>query len=65
MFSFFLLTQRYILITSLILLSTGCVSNNYEIYLGNKDSGKIDNFDSLEIRKRHLDYLNPLRQETG
>ena len=65
MFSFFLLTQRYILITSLILLSTGCVSNNYEIYLGNKDSGKIDNFDSLEIRKRHLDYLNALRQERG
>ena len=65
MFSFFLLTQRYILITSLILLSTGCVSYNYEIYLGNKDSGKIDNFDSLEIRKRHLDYLNALRQERG
>lgn len=65
MFSFFLLTQRYILITSLILLSTGCVSNNYEIYLGNKDSGKIDNFDSLEIRKRHLDYLNAIRQERG
>ena len=65
MFSFFLLTQRYILITSLILFSTGCVSNNTEIYLGNKDSGKIDNFDSLEIRKRHLDYLNALRQERG
>ena len=65
MFSFFLLTQRYILITSLILFSTGCVSNNHEIYLGNKDSGKIDNFDSLEIRKRHLDYLNALRQERG
>ena len=65
MFSFFLLTQRYILITSLILFSTGCVSTNYEIYLGNKDSGKIDNFDSLEIRKRHLDYLNALRQERG
>ena len=65
MFSFFLLTLRYILITSLILFSTGCVSNNDEIYLGNKDSGKIDNFDSLEIRKRHLDYLNALRQERG
>ena len=65
MFRLFLLTQRYILITSLILFSTGCISNNDEIYLGNKDSGKIDNFDSLEIRKRHLDYLNALRQERG
>ena len=51
--------------TSFIILSIGCVSNNDEIYLGNKDSGRIVNLDSIEIRKRHLDYLNALRQERG
>ena len=50
---------------SFILFSIGCVSNNDEIYTGNKDSGRIENFDSVEIRKRHLDYLNALRQERG
>ena len=65
MFKIFLLKKRFIFVTSFILLCIGCVSNNKEIYIGNKDSGKIDNFDSLEIRKRHLDYLNALRQERG
>ncbi len=55
----------YILMTLFILLIIGCVSNNDEIFLGNQDSGRIDNFDSVEIRKRHLDYLNALRQERG
>ena len=50
--------MRYIFMTSFIILSIGCVSNKDEIYLGNKDSGRIENFDSVEIRKRHLDYLN-------
>ena len=67
MFKIFLLKKRYIYIfvTSFILLCIGCVSNNEEIYIGNKDSGRIENFDSEEIRKRHLDYLNALRQERG
>ena len=65
MFKIFLLKNRYIFVASFILLCIGCISNNEEIYIGNKDSGRIENFDSLEIRKRHLDYLNALRQERG
>ena len=65
MFKIFLLKKRYIFVTSFILLCIGCVSNNDEIYIGNKDSGRIENFDSVEIRKRHLDYLNAIRQERG
>ena len=65
MFKFFLLKKRYIFVTLFILLCIGCVSNNKEIYIGNKDSGRIENFDSVEIRKRHLDYLNAIRQERG
>ena len=65
MFKLFLLNKRYIFVTSFILLCIGCVSNNKEIYIGNKDSGRIENFDSVEIRKRHLDYLNAIRQERG
>ena len=65
MIKIFLLKKRYIFVTSFILLFIGCVSNNKEIYIGNKDSGRIENFDSVEIRKRHLDYLNAIRQERG
>ena len=65
MFKIFLLKKRYIFVASFILLCIGCVSNNKEIYIGNKDSGRIENFDSVEIRKRHLDYLNAIRQERG
>ena len=65
MFKFFLLKKRYIFVASFILLCIGCVSNIEEIYIGNKDSGRIENFDSVEIRKRHLDYLNAIRQERG
>ena len=65
MFKFFLLKKRYIFVASFILLCIGCVSNNEEIYIGNKDSGRIENFDSVVIRKRHLDYLNAIRQERG
>ena len=65
MFKIFLLKKRYIFVTSFILLCIGCVSNKEEIYIGNKDSGRIENFDSVEIRKRHLDYLNAIRQERG
>ena len=65
MFKIFLLKKRYIFVTLFILLCIGCVSNNQEIYIGNKVSGRIENFDSEEIRKRHLDYLNAIRQERG
>ena len=65
MFKIFLLKKRYIFVTSFILLCIGCVSNNKEIYIGKKDSGRIENFDSAEKRKRHLDYLNAIRQERG
>ena len=65
MFKIFILKKRYIFVTSFILLCIGCVSNNKEINIGNKDSRRIENFDSVEIRKRHLDYLNAIRQERG
>ena len=56
---------RIIFIYLLIVLNIGCVSNSVDIYKGKQDSGRIENFDSIEIRKRHLDYLNALRQERG
>ena len=56
---------RIIFIYLLIVLNIGCVSNSVDIYKGKQDSGRIENFDSIEIRKRHLDYLNALRQEMG
>ena len=65
MMNFFLTCMRYIFFISIILLNFGCVSNNGDIYKGKKDSGRIENFDPIEIRKRHLDYLNALRQERG
>ena len=65
MINFLFMQMRYIFFTSIILFSFGCVSNNGDIYKGNEDSGRIENFDPIEIRKRHLDYLNALRQERG
>ena len=65
MMNFFLTCMRCIFFISIILLNFGCVSNNGDIYKGKKDSGRIENFDPIEIRKRHLDYLNALRQERG
>ena len=65
MMNFFLTCMRYIFFISIILLNFGCVSNNGDIYKGKQDSGLIENFDPIEIRKRHLDYLNALRQERG
>ena len=56
---------RYIFFPAIILFSFGCVANYGDIYKGKQDSGKIENFDPVEIRKRHLDYLNALRQERG
>ena len=49
----------------LFLFNFGCVSNTGDIYEGRKNSGRIENFDHVEIRNRHLDYLNALRQERG
>ena len=57
--------MRCIFFTAIILLNLSCVSNNGDIYKGKQDSGRIENFDPIEIRKRHLDYLNALRQERG
>ncbi len=56
---------QFIFYITVLILNLGCVSNSGDIYKGNQDSGKIENFDPVEIRKRHLDYLNALRQEKG
>ena len=51
MFKIFLLKKRYIFVASFILLCIGCVSNNEEIYIGNKDSGRIENFAEIISEK--------------
>ena len=56
---------HYIFLAFIILFNFGCVSNTGDIYEGRKNSGRIENFDPVEIRNRHLDYLNALRQERG
>ena len=57
--------KNYIFLAFIVLFNFGCVSNTGDIYEGRKKSGRIENFDPVEIRNRHLDYLNALRQERG
>ena len=57
--------KHYIFLVFIILFNFSCVSNTGDIYEGRKKSGRIENFDPVEIRNRHLDYLNALRQERG
>ena len=65
MIKYLFIKTHYISIAFIILFNFGCVSNNGDIYKGKKDSGNIENFDAIEIRMRHLDYLNAIRQERG
>ena len=57
--------KHYIFLAFIFLFIFGCVSNTRDIYEGRKNSGRIENFDPVEIRNRHLDYVNALRQERG
>ena len=49
--------KHYIFLAFIFLFNFGCVSNTGDIYEGRKNSGRIENFDPVEIRNRHLDYL--------
>ena len=60
-----LIKTHYIFFAFIILFNFGCVSNTGDIYEGKNNSGRIENFNPVEIRNRHLDYLNALRQERG
>ena len=63
MFKIFLLKKRYIFVTSFFLLCIGCVSNNKEIYIGNKDSGRIENFE--QDCKNIISQLNTLLEQNN
>ncbi len=47
------------------LVFLGCVSSNSSVYESYEKSGIISNFDSSEIRLRHLDSINAIRLERG
>ena len=57
--------MRYLLISVFLILTSGCVANKDGIYQGFANSGKIDYYNAAEIRQRHLDSLNAIRQEKG
>lgn len=65
MINFFFSKKRLFLFFIITILNFGCISNSDDIYKGSQNSGSIKNFDPSEIRKRHIDYLNALRQEKG
>ena len=50
---------------SLLSLNSSCVSNLDGIYESYQKSGMINRYNSTDIRQRHLDSLNALRQENG
>ena len=56
---------RFLFFLSLLSLTFGCVSNKTGIYEGYQKSGKIEYYNATDIRQRHLDSLNALRQEKG
>ena len=63
MINHFSIIIRFIQLSLFLIIFSGCVNNNGDIYKNNQDSGRIENFDSVEIRKRHLDSLNAIRHE--
>ena len=65
MVNFSLPKKRLFIFFLINILNLGCISKSDDIYKGNQYSGSINNFDHAEIRKRHVDYLNALRQEKG
>ena len=57
--------KLFLIFLILFTLTLGCVSNNEGIYESHQKSGKIEYYNSTEIRQRHLDSLNALREEKG
>ena len=57
--------KLFLIFLTLFTLTLGCVSNNEGIYESHQKSGKIEYYNSTEIRQRHLDSLNALREEKG
>ena len=55
--------KLFLIFLILFTLTLGCVSNNEGIYESHQKSGKIEYYNSTEIRQRHLDSLNALREE--
>ena len=60
-----LIIGRFLFFMNVFSLNFGCVSDNTGIYESYQNSGKIEYFNSSEIRQRHLDSLNAIRQEKG
>ena len=55
----------FLFFLSLLILNSSCVSNLDGIYESYQKSGMINRYNSTDIRQRHLDSLNALRQENG
>jgi len=49
----------------LLSLIIGCATNKEGVYESYQKSGKIEYYNSTEIRQRHVDALNALRLEKG
>jgi len=49
----------------LLALIIGCATNKEGVYESYQKSGKIEYYNSTEIRQRHVDSLNALRLEKG
>ena len=49
----------------LLALIMGCATNKEGVYESYQKSGKIEYYNSTEIRQRHVDSLNALRLEKG
>ena len=59
------ISKSFLVFVSLLTLSAGCVANKVGVYESYQKSGKIEYYNSVEIRQRHLDSLNALREEKG
>mgnify|MGYP001271915476 CR=1 FL=1 len=60
-----LIRKPFFVLISLFTLIMGCATNKEGIYESYQKSGKIEYYNSTEIRQRHVDSLNALRQERG
>ena len=49
----------------LLVILSGCVGTNTDIYYGFSKSGAISSFESSSLKSRHLDMVNALRLENG
>ena len=59
------ISGSFLLFLTLLSLNSSCVANLDGIYESYQKSGMINQYNSADIRQRHLDSLNALRQEKG